>query len=350
MKGWQVWDGELRPKEIMFFSADLVGSTSLKQEPMEVADGLVIPDRSRWFDRIQDFYLRSVAHFVGEWVSYRDKNQHEPYVATMMVPKVWKTIGDEVLFWAEIRDSRQVLAYLWCWIEAMRKLREHSESSLGPTAPSQPRRRRPAKESIDVKCCSWIAHFPWRNKVIFSSKSGRTGGEIDNIVDNNLQLLRNYFSREGVDKDLVPDFVGPGIDIGFRLAQQSTSRRFVISTDVAYMMSVVAEADEGDLPPVHFEGVHILKGVLGGLEYPMFWIDMSDKNDIDSYGSDLKKRESCAAHDIISFMGRFYNRRSNYMYPPFIVSETETLLTKEPSWYRATHEEMLTDAGFTPAG
>ena len=89
-----------------------------------------------------------------------------------------------------------------------------------------------------------------------------------------------------------------------------------------------------------------MKGVLQGLEYPIFWLDMSAPDDIYAYVNDLQKRFLCSPDDVIKFMGHFYHQRRNYMYAPFIVSDTETILSSWPDWYYDEHNKMLSDPGF----
>jgi hypothetical protein len=165
--------------------------------------------------------------------------------------------------------------------------------------------------------------------------------------------MRGYFEGlEGLPtdlpKDLIPDFVGPGLDIGFRLAEQASQRRFVVSTDVIYMLAKTATSLDmrPDLIKIHFEGLQLLKGVLQGLEYPIFWIDMAQPDDIYSYGNDLQKRNLCRPGEVEGFMKQFYHQRHNYMYAPFIVSETEEILRDYPAWYYREHNKMLRKAGF----
>lgn len=329
---WDEWPSALHPKELMFFSADVVGSTSLKQRTIKTENGIVIPDNTPWFELIQRFYINAVSYFLQEFEGHQPQRRF-PHLKSMVEPKIWKTIGDEILFWVEISDTRQVIEYLKLWIACVERLRKEDIQE--------------EDARLDVKCSAWIAHFPWRNKIIFSSPTGFTGAELDGKKDNNLELMKAYF--EGATDKLQPDFVGPGIDIGFRLAAQSNQRRFVISTDIAYMIAATARRLGRHLDVrVHFEGLQILKGVLGGLEYPVFWIDMSEPEDIYTYGTDLETRALCDHAKILTFMGGFYEKRSNYMYRPFIVSETEEILTDEPPWYRKAHEEMLRAAGFSP--
>lgn len=323
------WPRELQPKELMFFSLDVVGSTARKQTTVPAGEA-IIPDNSEWFKDIQSFYIKSVSIFF-DTIKRVKKTDRNVFIKNMKNPRVWKTQGDEVLFWIEITDSRQVLILVEEWKNTIELLRTALR-----------------ERALDFKSAVWIAHFPWRNKMIFTSGTGARDTNLDGSEDRNLQLAQTYFEQiYGKPPknafQLVPDFVGPGVDIGFRLATQATQRRLVISTDVVYMLALGALHMKRSIEhlPIHFEGMHILKGVLGGLEYPLFWIDMIDKKDIYSYSHDLGRRDPCKPELIKEFMGQFYHQRHNYLYEPFVVSPTEPLLKLAPEWYINAHKAML---------
>lgn len=344
------WHGVERcywPKALMFLSVDVVGSTALKQTRIPDIRDQIVPDNTLWFNVIQSFYNETVSGFVREFDrAVQFDRGRKPWMAGIKRPVFWKTIGDEVLFWMEVSDCRQVQVYLNAWIRVMDGLREMLRKS---------------SPQLDVKCTAWVAQLPWRNKVIVSSRSGRGFGSEDR-PDRALDAMRRFFEQvdqesvraeDGDDAfcaaDLVADFIGPGIDIGFRLAARATARRFIISADVAYMLAT-AEARgrcRTDFK-VHYEGLQQLQGALGGFEYPIFWIDMTSGLAIDAYGRDLQQRSTCKAKDILQFCELFYDERSNYLYRPFLVSDTEDYLVDAPGWYAEAHLKMLREAAIIP--
>lgn len=69
------------------------------------------------------------------------------------------------------------------------------------------------------------------------------------------------------------DFLGPDIDIGFRIARYAARRRLVVSADLAYLLyKDRANEDhiEGSLRIVSYEQ---LKGVWGNRHYPIVWYE-----------------------------------------------------------------------------
>lgn len=331
------WPSQLQPKELMFFSLDVIGSTAMKQTPV-TAGTAVVPDNTEWFKDIQTFYIKSVSMFFAAIKDLKRKDKND-FIQNMKNPKLWKTQGDEVLFWIEITDTRQVIFLVERWRSTIEGLRELL-----------------AERKLDFKSTIWIAHFPWRNKMIFTSATGKEDIDLDGSEDRNLQLAQTYFEQiygsPSVNPfQLVPDFVGPGVDIGFRLAAQASQRRLIMSSDVVYMLAVGALHMMRSTKHlrVHFEGMHLLKGVLGGLEYPLFWLDMIDEKNIYSFSHDLGRRDPCSPEKIESFMREFYHQRHNYLYEPFVVSETEQLLRLAPKWYVDAHRKMLVDEKITAA-
>lgn len=331
MQTWSQWPEVFRPKQLLFIGADIVGSTSLKQTMIQTTEGTALDANTKWFDLIQEFYIRLSELFLHE---ADPLDAEAPHLRSLKLPKVWKTVGDEVLFWTEVTDSRQLPHIVNAWRRAICRLREEL-------------RERYALPALDFKCTAWMAHFPWRNKMIFSSPTGMFAQREDYVERTNLHIMYRYFSPRGLPADVVLDFVGPGIDLGFRLATTATLRRFTISNDVAYMLARAAV--DGGVEHglrIHYEGLRTFKGVHGGSEYPLFWIDMSDGGSIEDYDSELRAKQPCRDEDIVTFIDTFYGERRNYVYAPFIVSETEEILRDRPSWYDAAHEKMLRDDGF----
>lgn len=340
---WTKWEPCFWPKALMFLSVDVVGSTALKQTTIPRLKSDVVPDNSAWFNLIQLFYEQTLTRVFREYHRATDYQQEKPFVQTMKRPVFWKTIGDEVLLWIEVSDCRQVPIYLSAWKLAIEGLRKDL---------------RAVNPRLDVKCAAWVAQVPWRNKLLVSSRTGRALGA-SRRPDHSLQLMKQFFAAVEEEEsqietsdgfcgtDLVADFIGPGIDIGFRLAKFASARRFIISADVAYMLATaIEEGEDAGKLSIQYEGLQQLAGTMGGLEYPIFWIDMAEKRKtIDAFGPDLRRREPCETEDVLAFCKLFYGERSNYLYTPFLVSETERCLTEPPQWYVEAHLQMLREAG-----
>lgn len=71
------------------------------------------------------------------------------------------------------------------------------------------------------------------------------------------------------------DFLGPSIDIGFRLASKATTRRFPVSFELADVLAHITDANDRAIHLRHDRDMY-LKGVHRDAEYPFFWIDIGD--------------------------------------------------------------------------
>lgn len=86
----------LKPRLRLFMSADIVGSTALKQSPRKGPEV-----SSEWFGIIQGFYLEIQKEFIKHW-SDVDSKLGDKFLGDP--PELWKVIGDEAVFVKEITD------------------------------------------------------------------------------------------------------------------------------------------------------------------------------------------------------------------------------------------------------
>ena len=308
----------LKPRLRLFLSADIVGSTALKQSKLGAFHEAGAKNQSSWFSVIQGFYIEARRHFLEGWNNRREANSAHPELFGEL-PVVWKTIGDEVLFVKVLTDHRQLAVCLECWIAAVRDMR-HFLKRLDPR--------------LDVKCAAWSAGFPFKNKeVVISSLSYDTDRVIDDYYLENGRLLDSYYRGGTPEIDI--DFIGPSIDIGFRLASFATNRKFIVGVDIAYMMALTTPSHDKLIPAInlYYGGSHALKGVFGGVDYPVFWIDMSDREKLPHYEDLLTGTKSVNRDFLQSYCEAFYREYASYTFRPFIRSESEQQIREEPPEY-----------------
>ena len=117
------------------------------------------------------------------------------------------------------------------------------------------------------------------------------------------------------------DFVGPLIDIGFRLSKFASLRKFVISADLAWLITAQGDA----AMPFHYDGRESLKGVLNDQPYPIFWIDCNDdgdgRNPLDSIEDKVLKREPVSAEHVRELSLAFLNAVGGSVPKPFFYGE-----------------------------
>lgn len=206
----------LQSQLLLFLSVDVVGSTAYKNSHRE-EDGV-----QPWLQFFKDFY-QDFPEFLARAAGKQ---------ATKVVPSIWKTAGDELIFTVPIE----------CHTEALRHVVAF-RCAIGDYDAETTKKKLP----LGFKACAWVAGFPVINAEV------RAGGNSG------------------------PDYIGPLVDAGFRLAKYSDERRFVVSVELALLL---AEAiDEIHLNPIfYYDGKQPLKGVLSERPYPIIWIDMLDGN------------------------------------------------------------------------
>ena len=200
------------PKLLLFLSADVHNSTAFKNDLRH--DGSV----QGWLATFKTFYSRFPIFLARKCTSRR-----------VVAPVLWKLLGDELIFAVELKKSEEAVSYVQSLREAITQYnadwkRKNVELALKGTA--------------------WVAHFP-----VFNA-------EIQIKEPNDANKFR-------------VDYIGPAMDIGFRLARLASKRKLIVSVDLALMLLHT----NNDLR-VFFDGRETLKGALHNKPYPVIWVDV----------------------------------------------------------------------------
>ncbi len=427
------------PRLKIFFGADIVGSTALKQ-PFDPSDVPRSIERARaWENIVTKFYSDSQVILQEEWsklVKIFDQVNDSifPNLAKTVCgprPHFWKSLGDEVLFWKECTHPFQVRTIVICWMNTLARIRENLgqwKPRRSPSAPSSESRGKKDDDDfmivpsfidlkgLDVKSSVWSAEFPVRNRILpanagsviayESSRSDLTATPKTKTVDRKSDELISSIYRSISDSDAHEDFsdgnayrgnasrldfIGPGIDTGFRIASFATKTRMALSVDVAFMLSHLEiwrkRPTEDDASPgiepdelqrlkrhlanvsvkgqyntykrekdripaedlwIHFSGTDYLKGVLGGIKYPKFWIDTTKLDTFESKKEALyiidKPRQKLMDSDIKNFCISFYDDRQKFITPPQTFSY-EVEASKDEGFFNARYRpaDFITD-------
>jgi len=211
----------LRPKLRLFMSVDVIGSTAFKNNSEH-------SESQGWLDFLFSFYSSFSTSFAAQRTRIAQKaGLKKP----LRAPRLWKSLGDELIYEVELTQREDAALYLSAFRSAVnRRIRYQSQEGEG-------------RLPISFKATAWVAGFPVNNAAIPLQGTG-TG-------------------------DTEYDYVGPHIDIGFRLTNFASARRFVISVELAYLLTKVGL---GDID-IFYEERKPLKGVLENRGSPIIWID-----------------------------------------------------------------------------
>lgn len=329
----------LRPKLRLFMSMDLVGSTALKQPQ----DGSVLSETppsatddlkdlgAAWILDVAGFYAEVESLFIENWKKNTGRAQDDWSLDCQTQPVLWKRNGDELIYFKELKSSRDCFVCILSWKDTARTISEqiHKKNS-----------------KLDVKASAWTAGFPLVNtEFVFNLNSA--GIDNDDIDDpayqhyNNLNLWHSKKSPKG----LVIDFIGPSIDTGFRISSKASPRKFMISIEVALILSLIQTPKNWSKPMLRFDRCEKLKGVINNEEYPLFWIDMYDADS--PRRSNLTTCEDKIRGDgqnfpaIKEYCEEFLEKNRRYIIRPFILGDSESLLSSPPKNYEARIDKIF---------
>jgi hypothetical protein len=310
----------LKPCGRLFLSVDLVGSTAHKQNtsfPLSVDDpswpeGELSPP---WLSSISDFFAQFGRVFNEGWDEYCEyaKNKSLP---SGSAPQLWKANGDELIYVKELNDRRELYGCLDAWIRSLRSYRSELQKH----------------GSLDVKGTCWFAGFPITNSEIVFQQN--VGLDDDNFADDprlrQLYLREKWHQSSTGDSTLIRDFIGPSIDIGFRLTGLASPRKMIISLDVAYFIATAhlpsGSPSERRLEWFNtvYDGRKPLKGVLNGKPYPVFWIDVTKDEPLAQAEDKLLNHiKYCSEKEIMEFCENFFVEHRGSMLKPFLINEPD---------------------------
>lgn len=295
----------LEPRLRLFLGADIIGSTALKQTRTGANEDQA-SNGPAWFSAIQGFYFEAAQAFLIAWEKAKaDSNSKEAFYGP--APELWKTVGDEVLFVKLITDHRQLVITMHCWQEALNRMKFFLKGE---------------SPALDVKSTCWTAGFPYRNRevvldqnmeVVLDQNMDSSKGRIEDYYQESGKLLNTHYKNTNKSKISI-DFIGPSIDTGFRLSGYATGRKMVVSVDIAYIISMTQFDGELKRLDFFYDGSIALKGVFGGSNYPLFWLDMSSPDSLSKREDKLKSQNACEKEDVKEFCEAFYEEHKSFTF------------------------------------
>ena len=133
------------------------------------------------------------------------------------------------------------------------------------------------KNVIALKSTVWLAEVRHTDRASVEMDALR--GDFDPK-----DVVRNFVLNPGEAEE--KDFLGPDIDLGFRVAKFAHRRKVIVSATVAHCLyrywKMIAGVDEGaaeeGMNHLKIVSFNRLKGVWSGREYPIIWFDKEWEN------------------------------------------------------------------------
>lgn len=220
----------------LFVSCDLTGATAFKQ-------------------REEDGWQKVFLSFYREFPQMVFESQKDCQTTGLQF-RLWKAIGDELVFEVDVACEKDVYQGVRTWLHALDR---YERESL-------------AEFKLTLKGGSFIATFPGPD-----SRSSIPRHPESEQSDESVVLLNDKALAVEDHSKYLYDYYGPSIDTGFRVINKSVDRHFTMSVEVAWCVAHTEVAngrgDEEGPQDLVFLGQHELKGVWSSRPYPVFAID-----------------------------------------------------------------------------
>ncbi|MDO8608683.1 MAG: hypothetical protein Q7R40_19300 [Phaeospirillum sp.] len=324
----------LQPRLRLFFGVDLVGSTSFKQKgefPLKnPSESDFRQLGAQWFSGIAGFYRTVEQQFSAAWDDCRKAYSKVLKSELLITPKLWKTNGDELIYEVEITEPTDVAYVLAAWTLALKSYRP----ALKPSG-------------LDLKATAWLAGFPIGNAEVVFCSDINTIKNISQDEDPKIMhftLLEQWYKPDADRSGLVKDYVGPAVDTGFRLSGHSSHRKFVVSLEVALMLALAPPHQkffkefgiDKEALKLAFDQPQVMKGVIGGKPYPVFWIDMLCQDEMTKAFNEISPANKPDDGKIKNYCQSFIDEHGSYLLHPFIVNCKSQHFSNPPDNYMET--------------
>lgn len=286
---------------VSFMSVDLSDGTLFKTRHQARRLDQNNWEAPSWPRRLSEIF----SGFVGAFQHRVQDLRMSLDVETVGVPSLWKINGDELLFHEIVYPSSSGFASFACSVTAFVDTVLEQDKHLLPNG-------------LGLKGCVWTAGFPIRNKVVHLPHHFNAAPLV--LDDERLQAdfdagVLHLGGSTG------KDFIGPDMDLGFRLAAITPAGRVSCSLDVAWLMTFSAK---GDPPKVYRVGWRSLKGIADGQPYPVFWLDTARQP---------SPRRLWEPHESSSETAAFLSFRDTEALPPAKVREFANLFWEQLPQY-----------------
>lgn len=188
--------------------------------------------------------------------------------------KVWKYIGDEILLFLKINQINELTKLP----SQLYKVMNDVQSTLEESFPN-------SKGLIYLKGTVFIAKI---------NEIGKENEKHKNYI------LKTYNNDQLENQIIIRDFLGPDIDLGFRLTKHSHKNQLVVSLELVYLITNYFSKDYSYKIDSNFRVMKLisLKGIWHNRKYPVIWykpnIDDWEPLKLLEYDDDLLKNKELA--------------------------------------------------------
>jgi len=200
----------------LFMSADVAGSTAYKAE----SDALRSAEPG-WLSVFSNFYANFPIMLMGQTAAEMMEEESLPEIS------VWKALGDELIMTALIENAEEAMGLVRAFYLAMMQYEERHLNEL----------------PLRLKATFWVAEFPSPNIEI---EIPELSGRLEPLID----------------------YIGPSIDLGFRISKFARPSTVVLSLD---LVEILLASRRADALAYFILGREPLKGVMFGRAYPIIW-------------------------------------------------------------------------------
>lgn len=198
----------------LFLSVDMAGSTEFKAR-------LTGQGNKGWLETFRVFFTNFPLMFAGQVGFEFLDDDSTPAI------DVWKAMGDEVIFTAQPSSAAELASILRALLRTMTLYEKKYFERL----------------PLRLKGTAWLVEFGEQNIELDIAELAGDGG--------------NHI-----------DFIGPDIDLGFRLSKFARPSSLTLSLDLVEALLTAPNRDQLSL---HLLGNEELKGVMFGRPYPVIW-------------------------------------------------------------------------------
>ena len=230
----------------IFVSFDLVGSTEYKQRyrkahPSEDNKNTAHESLNKscvaWAEPFVSLpkEVKKYSAIIWQSIIKEFKNSHEEELKFPQAePQLWRFMGDEVILTLAMDDSDLPHTCLAILLYTKRMLADLRQDVYRE------------KFGLEIKACIWMAGFPVTNLQLIAESTlnenldndiAGKNGIAEHLPLSVLQAMISVYENKKTYQDMTRlDFIGPSIDLGFRLSKYSSPRKIIMSADFVYLL------------------------------------------------------------------------------------------------------------------